>query len=139
MRDSGKTLVSLIVRPFSRSIGLSGERLRVGSNDSVFPDLRVRDPDAIQAVSPLYALRIGQAVARLMARRSLATNTSVLILHGDSDKVLSPLGSRILYQRLKSPDKDLVALPGANHTLFWDQPSQAVFSIISNWIQGRLR
>ena len=37
-----------------------------------------------------------------------------------------------------SPDKNLVVLPGANHTLFWDQPSQAVFSVISNWIEGRL-
>ena len=83
-------------------------------------------------------MRIAGAIARLMSRRSLATNASVQILHGDGDKVLSPVGSRFLYHRLRSPDKSLVILPGANHTLIWDQSSRAVFTVMSNWIAGRI-
>lgn len=130
-------LTSLVTSPTSPSIDLSGHRPRMGSNDSAFAELRISDPDAIHAVSPRYILRIGKTIAQLMTRRSLTTDASVQILHGDGDKVLSPVGSRILYHRLKSPDKSLVILPGANHILFWDQYSRAVFTIMSNWIAGR--
>lgn len=136
---SVRSLISMVRRPLSPTVDLSRDRLRMGSNEAAFPDLRVNDPDALQAVSPLYVLRIGEAIVRLMARSKLVTDTSVLILHGEGDKVLSPAGSRILYRRLKSPDSNLVVLPGANHTLLWDQSSKAVFTIINNWIQGRIR
>jgi alpha-beta hydrolase superfamily lysophospholipase len=138
MSDSLNTLVSAITKPFAPSIELSGERLRMGSNSDEFPELRVRDPDAIQVVSPQYVLRIGEAIARLMGRLSMATATPVLILHGGSDKILSPFGSRVLYHRIASTDKNLMILPGASHTLFWDESSAAVYSIIGEWIQGRL-
>ncbi|MDA0769535.1 MAG: alpha/beta fold hydrolase [Chloroflexi bacterium] len=139
MGDSLSDLVSLALAPSRPSIDLSGPRLRMGSNDAVFPELRISDPDAMQSVSPRYLSRIGETVGRLMVRRSLTTKTPVLILHGERDKILSPVGSRILYHRLKSPDKSLLILPGANHTLFWDQSSHAIFSVISNWISGRIR
>lgn len=136
--ESLNAMASAATSPNSPTIDLSGKRLRMGSNNDVFPEMRTNDPDAMQAVSPQYMLRIGEAIARLMARRSLATKTPVLILHGDGDKVLSPLGSRVLFQRIKSPDKNLMIIPGANHTLFWDQASSAVFTIMDNWIEGRL-
>lgn len=138
MGDSLHTLVSAITKPHAPSIDLRGERLRMGSNEDEFPELRVRDPDAIQVVSPQYVLRIGKAIVRLMGRLSMTTATPVLILHGGSDNILSPFGSRILYHRIASSDKNLMILPGANHTLFWDQSSIAVYSIISEWIKARL-
>ncbi len=138
MGDSLNTLVSAIAKPFAPSIHLAGERLRVGSNDDEFPGLRVRGTDAIQMVSPQYLLRIGEAIAWLMGRLSMTTATPVLILHGGSDKIPAPFGSRVLYHRIMPPDKNLMILPGANHTLFWDQSSAAVYSIICEWIQGRM-
>jgi alpha-beta hydrolase superfamily lysophospholipase len=60
MGDSLNSLVSAITKPFAPSIDLAGERLRVGSNDDEFLDLRARDPDAIQMVSPQYLLRMGR-------------------------------------------------------------------------------
>ena len=84
MGDSLNTLVSAITKSFAPSIDLTGERLRESSNDDGFPDLRVRDPDAIQMVSPQYLLRRGKAIARLIGRLSMTTATPVLILHRGS-------------------------------------------------------
>jgi len=67
---------------------------------------------------------------RLMGRLSMTTATPVLILHGGSDKILAPFGSRVLYHRIMSPDKNLMILPGANHTLFWNQSSAAVWAAV---------
>ena len=135
--NSLKSLLRLVISPSSPSVELGGSRLGAGSRDADFTFERSSDSLVLQSISPRYVLRIGEAIARLVTRRDLSTRTPVLIIHGAHDSILSPMGSRLLSYRLKSPDKGLVILPDAYHTLFWDSSSRAVFALISSWMSQR--
>lgn len=136
--NSLKASMMLLGNASSPVIELGGSRLRSGSRDSRFVFERSEDTIALQTISPKYVLRIGEAIGKLMTQGSLSTQAPVLILHGNRDNILSPWGSRLLHHRLRSPDKSLVILPGAYHTLLWDDTSPTVFNIIGSWISMRL-
>ncbi len=57
----------------------------------------------------------------------------VLILQGTGDKVLDPLGAKMLYNSVKSPQKKVVLFKNANHSLFMDKNSQHMYEIVDEW------
>ncbi len=133
--DTLKALVSLARSPSSSSVDLDGWRLTAASDSSGFVGGRRGDPLSINSVSVRYILRIAQAIASVFLRKSLTVSAPTLILHGGKDRILSPLGSRLLNSRIKAPEKRLVILPRAYHTLLWDKSSSAeVFALIEDWI-----
>ena len=133
--DSLKMVIGLARSPASPAVDLDGWRLAAGSDRSGFVGSRRGDPLAINAVSPSYIMRITQAIAKVFLRKSLSTNAPTLIIHGGKDRILSPLGSRLLKLRLKAPEKRLVILPDAHHTLMWDATSTAAaMTLIEDWL-----
>ncbi|MCI0438335.1 MAG: lysophospholipase, partial [Chloroflexi bacterium] len=90
---------------------------------------------SVNSVSARYILRIAQAIASVFLRKSLTISAPTLIIHGGKDRILSPLGSRLLNLRIKAPEKRLVILPEAYHTLLWDKSSSAeVLALMEDWI-----
>ena len=62
----------------------------------------------------------------------------VLILHGSSDRMVPPDGSRAFIARVGHPDHELREYPGGYHVLFADVDREQVLDDLERWIVSRL-
>lgn len=107
-----------------------------------------RDPQAVRAMEldPLVADEVqpSHTVAELvraterLKREFSRITLPVLILHGTSDKVTRPSGSRFFYERASSPDKTLRLYDGHAHDLLNDLDRQVVMADITGWMDAHL-
>jgi alpha-beta hydrolase superfamily lysophospholipase len=63
----------------------------------------------------------------------------LLILHGESDRMVNIKGSQELYDRAKEYDKTLKVYEGFYHELFNDLGREQVFQDIADWMDDRIR
>lgn len=58
----------------------------------------------------------------------------ILVLHGEHDRMAEPSGSRLLFEKAASTDKELEIFPGCYHEIF-NEPCQAtVLEVVSSWL-----
>jgi alpha-beta hydrolase superfamily lysophospholipase len=106
-----------------------------------------RDPAVVEAVlaDPLFhrwgtarlSTEVTSAIERLQQRaRQLAV--PLLLLHGSSDRMVSPEGSRRFFARLQNPDREFREYPGAYHGLFADLNHAEVLEDLDRWIEARI-
>ena len=62
----------------------------------------------------------------------------LLILHGSSDRMVTPEGSRTFITRVEHPDHELREYPGGYHVLFADFDRDQVLGDLERWIVSRL-
>lgn len=62
----------------------------------------------------------------------------VLLLHGTSDTLTNPEGSKLLFKKSNSIDKTLRLIPGGYHELINDTDSELVLQIIVNWLKEKI-
>ena len=62
----------------------------------------------------------------------------LLILHGSSDRIVLPEGSKIFYQRVTCSDKLRIEYPGAYHDLHCDLNYREFLADMSNWMDQHL-
>lgn len=62
----------------------------------------------------------------------------VLILHGTSDRLSAPKVSKMLYERVASPDKTLKYYDGLYHEIFNEPEKEQVFEDMADWINAYL-
>jgi len=107
-----------------------------------------RDPQAVKAMNddPLVAHEVQpshtvaelvRATERLKREFPLIT-LPVLILHGTSDKVTRPSGSKFFYDTAGSSDKTLKIYEGHAHDLLNDVDKQVVMADIKGWMNAHL-
>ncbi len=107
-----------------------------------------RDPEVVQAMNadPLVAHEVqpSHTVAELvraterLKREFPRITLPVLILHGTSDKVTRPSGSRFFYEKAGSIDKTLKLYEGHAHDLLNDLDKQVVMADIKGWMNAHL-
>lgn len=124
---------------------------------AVLPDKRmvgrsIRDPEKLRVVASnprLYrgAPRVGtmRELVRVteMLRASFGeVKAPFLAVHGTDDGVTAPEGSRMLYERAASEDKELILYDGMYHSLVQgesDENRDRVLSDMRRWIDERVR
>lgn len=107
-----------------------------------------RDPKVVQAMDddPLVAREVqpSHTVAELvraterLEREFPRITLPVLILHGTSDKVTRPSGSKLFYDKAGSTDKTLRLYEGHAHDLLNDLDKQVVMEDIKGWMNAHL-
>lgn len=107
-----------------------------------------RDPQAVQLMEndPLVSHEVQPAhtVAELLRaterlkKEFPQITLPVLILHGTSDKVTRPSGSKLFYDRAGSRDKTLKLYEGHAHDLLNDLDRQVVMADIQGWMNTHL-
>jgi alpha-beta hydrolase superfamily lysophospholipase len=106
-----------------------------------------RDPAVREAVlaDPLFhrygTARLSTEVVKTIAEVQAGAphfRVPVLILHGSSDRMVPPEGSRAFMARVGHPDHELREYPGGYHVLFADLDREQVLGDLERWIVSRL-
>lgn len=66
-----------------------------------------------------------------------AINVPVLLLHGTGDKVIDPAGTKELFQKISSGDKEIKLYEGLYHELLRETTRQEIIDYILGWIAKR--
>jgi acylglycerol lipase len=81
--------------------------------------------------------RMGVELMDAMAdirRRVSEISLPVLILHGESDRISDPEGSRIVFGGVSSPDKTIKLYPGLFHEIFNEPERNLVLADMDEWL-----
>ncbi len=119
---------------------------RMRLNNEINPSNLSRDPEVgrAYAADPLVnrkvsgkwfaeATRAMQEVAEWAPR----ITTPLLVMHGTDDRLASVHATRRMFERIESPDKELVIYPGFYHELFNEPEKQDVFERVTEWLETR--
>jgi alpha-beta hydrolase superfamily lysophospholipase len=106
-----------------------------------------RDPVVVETVlaDPLFhrlgtarlSTEVVAAIARVQAEAPRFP-LPLLVIHGSSDRMVAPDGSRAFVARVGHPDRELREYPGAYHVLFADLDYERVLTDVERWIVARL-
>jgi long-chain acyl-CoA synthetase len=125
----GKTLSKIMPR-FSLKSGVHHE---VGANSPVpAPDpLRHEYGSARLATEFL-------ATVDWIHNHAAEIKIPLLLMHGSSDRVTFPEGSRAFFQRVVFPDKEHHEYANSNHDLYVDSDARRVFTDLETWLDRHL-
>jgi alpha-beta hydrolase superfamily lysophospholipase len=142
-------LGKITISPVKLAIGrmLSQIAPRFSLKLGIHNNLGSRNPDIVKAYM-LDTLRHEYGSARLAteyfaAVRWIYSHASelqipLLIMHGSSDQVTLPEGSRAFFQRVIFPDKEHYEYPGNYHDLYVDSDYEEIFSDLEDWLERHL-
>lgn len=65
-------------------------------------------------------------------------STSLLVLHGEADRLTMPEGSQKLYDQASANDKEIKIYPGLYHELIHEPEREEVIGDISSWVLNRV-
>ncbi|KAK8955503.1 hypothetical protein KSP40_PGU013853 [Platanthera guangdongensis] len=112
----------------------------------------IKDPDRLRVIAAnprrytgkprVGTMRELMRVTEIVHRRLGEVKVPFLVVHGTSDGVTSPEGSRMLYEKSESEDKELVLYEGMYHSLIQGEPeenSSRVLGDMRRWIEERTR
>lgn len=128
-----KVLSSLV--PRFRLIGLDAGYI---SRDKEVVAAYVRDPLVYRGKSTArLAAELARAMARVAGEAGRIT-LPVFIVHGGSDRLVDPEGSRILHNRAGSVDKTFKVYDGLFHEVFNEPERDRVLGDVESWLELRL-
>ena len=127
-RDSA----SLVLRG---RLPLLGWRVEEVSRNHEFIETLRTDGLTLDSVNRRYVATVAQAAVHAFILGAPRTRGSVRIWHGAQDRVLSPLGSRLLSARLRNAAATFRLIPGADHGLLWDpELGGAIAEEVADWL-----
>jgi len=94
------------------------------------------DPLVNRKVSAKWFAEANRAMGEVVEWAPRVT-TPVLVMHGTDDRLASVNATQRIFDRLISPDKELVIYPGFYHELFNEPEKQTVFERVSEWLDKR--
>ena len=108
------------------------------SHDQAVVDAYVNDPLVYQG-----KIRARQGAELIKMYQKLPYDIEkitlpVLIMHGDSDRLVDPEGSHMLYERLGSRDKTLKLYGGFYHEVFNEPGRKQVFDDMKTWLGSHI-
>ncbi|MBM3154159.1 MAG: alpha/beta hydrolase [Chloroflexi bacterium] len=108
------------------------------SKDQAVVDAYVNDPLVFRGKVPA---RMGAELVRMwkaLPEEMPKLNLPLLIMHGADDKLSSPEGSKILYEKVSSKDKTLKLYDGLYHEIFNEPEHKKVMADIESWLNKHL-
>jgi alpha-beta hydrolase superfamily lysophospholipase len=108
------------------------------SRDPKLVEAMNNDPLIAHEVQPTHTVAEMVLADERLKREFPLITLPVLILHGTSDKVTKPSGSRLFYDNAGSTDKTLKLYEGHVHDLLNDIDREKVMADIKGWIDARL-
>ena len=118
---------------FSLPLGVADDAL---SRDPAVVKAFATDPLVHRRVTARWGVESLAAIDRVRARAG-EIDLPLLIIHGGADRVNSAEGSKELFKRASSTDKDIRIYPGGFHEPHNDLDKEAVMSDVIEWLTVR--
>ncbi|KAG0503176.1 hypothetical protein HPP92_003248 [Vanilla planifolia] len=112
----------------------------------------IKDPDLLRVIASnprryrgrprVGTMRELARVTELVQKRFGEVKAPFLTVHGTDDGLATPEGSKMLYERAASEDKELILYEGMYHSLIQGEPeenSSRVLADMRKWIDERVR
>jgi alpha-beta hydrolase superfamily lysophospholipase len=125
---------------FSRvwpSLRLVGIGCRFISHDQAVVEAFRNDPLVFHGKLPVRTGAELLRTADMIQKRMEAVALPLLILHGSSDYVTDPNGSRQMHARAQSGDKTLYIYDGLYHEVFSEPERKQAVADLLNWLSAR--
>lgn len=127
-------LLSKTVPRFSLKLGIQKQ---LGSRDPAALAAYLQDPLRHEYGSARLATEFF-ATVRWIQTHASELKIPLLIMHGSSDQITLPEGSREFFQQVIFPDKEHREYEGNYHDLYVDNDYAEIFSDLSTWLDQHL-
>jgi len=108
------------------------------SKDQAVVDAYVNDPLVFRGKIPA---RTGAEMVRMwreLPEQMPRIELPILIMHGSSDRLSDPVGSRLLYEKVSSKDKTIKMYDGLYHEIFNEPEHEMVFADMEIWLDKHI-
>ncbi len=85
---------------------------------------------------PLAAVHSLLRLARRVRKDLPRVQAPILALQGDRDRWVAPDSARYILERVSSPVRKLIMLPGRHHMITLENGREQVFHAVQQWVQG---
>lgn len=130
-------LARLLSRVWPRFTLSTGLDLSASSRDPAVLAEFARDPLRHDKASARLATEFLATLAWIW-QHSADLKIPLLILHGSGDRVALPEGSRLFFESVTYPDKELHEYPGAYHEMHNDLNAEEMVADLKNWLERHL-
>ncbi|WP_088889681.1 alpha/beta hydrolase [Leptolyngbya ohadii] len=127
-------MLSRTVPRFSLKLGISTQ---LGSRDPEMVAAYTQDPLRHEYGSARLATEFFTTVRWIQSHAS-ELKIPLLIMHGSSDHVTLPEGSRAFFQQVIFPDKEHREYDGNYHDLYIDNGYEEIFADLTTWLKQHL-
>ncbi|EDX87649.1 hydrolase, alpha/beta fold family protein [Synechococcus sp. PCC 7335] len=127
-------LLSRLLPRFSLNMGLNQGGL---SRDPSVADQAAEDPLTHSSVTLRWGSETLSTLAWVKDHIDQLT-LPLLLTHGEADPIISPSGSKMIFQQVNSRDKTLKIYPGSYHEPHNDLDANTVVSDLLRWIEESL-
>lgn len=130
----GRTLSAVMPR-FALSVGLAGDQITRDQNvqETFTTDVLMHSRGSARLATEFLAAKTW------IQSHTAFLRVPVLILHGGSDSVAPPEGSRIFFQQIAFPDKERYEYPQSRHALHRDLDYQSVLADLGDWLERHVK
>ena len=107
-----------------------------------------RDPEVVDRYRKDPLVYSGKVTARVAEQlfsemkriedNAAAIEVPMLILHGSSDGLTSPEGSKMLHENVSSRDKKMIIYEGLYHEIYNEPEQKDVMTDVADWLAPRL-
>lgn len=104
------------------------------THDPIMVKKYVEDPLVFKFTTTRLIEQIFSTARRLM-REAHKLQVPILMLHGESDKLVSAQGSKTFFENVQEKDKKLITYPGLYHEIFNEPEYKRIFDDIIDWIE----
>jgi acylglycerol lipase len=108
------------------------------SRDADVVEAYVNDPLVFRGKIPVRTGTELIRIIRLLEHDMSKIELPVLIMHGTEDRLSSPEGSTMLYERIRSEDKTLKLYEGFYHEIFNEPERARVLGDMEAWLAGHV-
>jgi alpha-beta hydrolase superfamily lysophospholipase len=130
----GRTL-SLVMPRFVLSVGLAGNQITRDQNvqETFTTDVLMHSVGSARLATEYLATKAW------IQSHTVNLRVPILILHGGSDSVAPPEGSRVFFQQIAFPDKERYEYPQSRHALHRDLDYQSVLADLEDWLERHVK
>jgi alpha-beta hydrolase superfamily lysophospholipase/thiol-disulfide isomerase/thioredoxin len=129
-----KAAAGIIYAP-NREIKVGEKLVHRATSKQVVATVWEQDPLTRMNLTPVELLSYQRMMNQAPAKAEKITNIPVLFLQGINDRLIKPEGTLELFQRLKTPDKNLLMVGAAEHLIFeQSQFDEHLVEVITSWM-----
>ncbi len=132
----GKYVVAPLVPKMKMSAGL---KLKYLSHDEKVIEDYVKDPYVLLKLSVSFMVDIVESGKDLLENAGEIKDIPILMTHGELDGIALASGSKEVFDKIQSPNKELKIFPGLYHEIFNEATKEDVLGFVGNWIESRFK